>query len=536
MPRTVDELTSYWNSLAENSALLLVVMPLVGALLVRVMGVSGKETTYFTALTNVWLTTALGAIMLVRFEANELRESGASLRSIQIASSLEWLGAREPVQSDESAGTPGQRTRVLGPDIRFDVGVCRLGLWSILIVCATTLACVSTIPIDDVRLVSRLSWLLITESALIGTFAAQDTVLLTLFIELSALGLFFLAGMSTGLKHREAARRFFRVQLVSGTLLLIGLTGLTSAHWWMRHSTADPNPPLSFFIPGIVQGIPDLSYASESAHGYWEIVSPWLFTVLVAGLVLRVLLVPLHASWLRLVAHGDRTVLALSAAGILPFGFYAATSFVVPVFPDMTGEIGFRLMIWGVAASVALSVMTLTAPTHRRRIGLAVLAAGSVAFGAAFLDHPLADQGGLLLAVSASGSAAARFLLAPDATVMCDTDQQQKLAKIERPAYWIASVCAVAGLAWLPLSGSFWGGLMVVQAVFARNSTAAFFLIGAVLCLSVAMPALLRMQSDDSPSTDRTHVDRPRLVALLPLIAILTWIALAPHTVTGPAN
>ena len=139
----MDELTSYWNSLAENSALLLVVMPLVGALLVRVMGVSGKETTYFTALTNVWLTTALGAIMLVRFEASELRESGASLKSIQIASSLEWLGSREPDQSDEAAETPNKRRRVLGPDIRFDVGVCRLSLWSILIVTATTLACVS---------------------------------------------------------------------------------------------------------------------------------------------------------------------------------------------------------------------------------------------------------------------------------------------------------------------------------------------------------------------------------------------------------
>jgi NADH-quinone oxidoreductase subunit M len=532
----VDELTSYWNALAENSALLLVVMPLVGALLVRVMSMSGKETTYFTALTNVWLTTALGAIMLVRFEANELRESGASLKSIQIASSLEWVGTREPVQSDESAGTPGKRTRVLGPDIRFDVGVCRLGLWSILIVTATTLACVSTIPIDDVRLVSRLSWLLITESALIGTFAAQDTVLLAFFIELSAVGLFFLAGMSSGLQHREAARRFFRVQLVSGTLLLIGLTGLTSAHWWMQHSTSDPNPRLSFFIPGIVQGIPDLSYASESAHGYWEVVSPWLFTLLVAGLVLRVLLVPLHASWLRLVDHGDRTVLALTAAGSLPFGFYAATSFVVPVFPDMTGEIGFRLMIWSVAAGVAFSLMTLTAPTHRRRIGLAVLAAGSVSFGAAFLDHPLAEQGGLLLAVGASGSAAALFLLVPESGAIRGTGQQQKRAKIEKPVYWFVSVCAVAGLAWLPLSGSFWGGLMVVQAVFARNSTAAFFLVGAVLCLSVAMPALLRTQSDDSPSTSRTHVDRPRLVALLPLIVILTWIALAPHAVTGVTN
>ena len=181
--------------------------------------------------------------------------------------------------------------------------------------------------------------------------------------------------------------------------------------------------------------------------------------------------------------------------------------------------------------------MTLTAPTHRRRIGLAVLAACSVSFGAAFLDHPLAEQGGLLLAVSTSASAAMLFLLTPESTVAaCRPGQQQTRAKIEKPVYWFVSVCAVAGLAWLPLSGSFWGGLMVIQAVFVRNSTAAFFLIAAVLCLSIAMPALLRTQSGDSPSIGRKNADQPRLLALLPLIVILAWIALAPHAVTGAAN
>lgn len=548
--RVVDSLISFWNSLAGNSVLLLVVMPLVGALLVRLMGLSGRETVYFTALTNVWLTTGLGAIMLVRFDANELRSPDSSLQSIQIGSSVEWLGSREPALAESSDDAPVRRSRVIGPDIRFDIGVNRLGLWSILIVAATTLACLSTIPMDDPRLVSRLSWLLITESALIGTFAAQDTILLAFFIGLSSVGLFFLAGMSTGLQHREAARRFFRVQLVSGTLLTIGLTGLTIAHWWMRHTESNPNPPLSFYIPGIVNGISDLSFSSESAHGYWEAVSPWLFTLLVTGLVLRVPLAPLHSGWLRLVDHSDRSVLALASAGSLTFGFYAAASLVVPVFPELTAEIGFRLMVWSVTAGVVLSLMTLTAETSRRCIGLAAMAAFSVSFGAAFLDHDLAVHGGMLLVAGASASAALLFLLAPAPAPAAATNEphdseshdsqaDQKHAshmKLEKTAYCGLSVLAIAGLAWLPLSGSFWGALMVLQAVFARNSTAAFCLIGVILCLAVSLPKLLRTTTSASAPSSLSNPDPPRLLALLPLILILVLIALAPHAVTGAAN
>lgn len=540
----MNELLSFWNSLAGNSVLLLVIMPVVGALLVRIMAVSGSETVYFTALTNVWLTTGLGVVLLFRFEANELRHPTGSLTMVHVSSSLDWLARTEAAPPDESSTSEASpRFTTSGPDIRFTVGVNRLGLWSILIIAATTLACLSIIPMNDPRLVSRVSWLLVTESALIGTFAAQDIVLLAFFIGASSLGLFFLTGMSTGLHYREAARRFFFVQMVSGLLLVIGLIGLAIAHWWMRYSPTTPQPTLTFSISGIVQGIPELAYSSESARGYWDAMAPWLFTLLVSGLAIRVPLAPLHAGWFRVVDHCDRGVLALASAGSLTFGFYAAATVIMPAFPDLTDEIGFRLMIWGVTAALLLSLMSISAETHRRRIGLASVAAFSLAFGVTYLDHPLAQQGGLLLTGGASAAAVVLFLIAPESSHHAPktpsdppcghsrTFLGERGRNVSRVLRVALLYLAASGIAWLPLSGSFWGLILVLQSVFARNSTAAFCLIAAMLCLAVSAAKLLR--SSDAP---RVHPDAPRLLVLVPLIAILLVFALAPHAVTGPAN
>ena len=529
----MNELLSFWNSLVGNSVLLLVIMPVAGALIVRIMAAWGSETVYFTALTNVWLTTCLGVILLFRFEFDEQQNANGTLHSVYVGSSVDWLASRVPVETESLDDEMRPEFRTVGPDIRFAFGCSRLALWPILVILTTSLACLSTVSIDDPKLVPRISWLLVTESALIGTFAAQDIVLLAFFIELSSFGLFFLAGLSTGRHYREAARRFFWMQLVSGALLVVGLTGLAIAHWWMRHTLTNPHPDLTFSIPGIVRGIPELAYSTESARGYWDAISPWLFTMLVTGLALRVPLAPLHAGWMRLVDHCDRQVMALAAAGGLPFGFHAAARLIVPAFPDLTAEIGFRVMMWSVTAAVVLSLMSITADTNRRRVGLASLAAFSVAFGVTFLDHPLALHGGLLLTVGASASAAVLFLIVPDKSITGDSVSSP--VKDESPAvslcYRAVTVLAAAGLACLPVSASFFGALLAIQAVFTRNTTAAFWLIGAILCAAVTGAQLLRT----SAASDQ-QLRASRLPALVPLIVILALIAIVPQAVTGAGS
>ena len=289
-------------------------MPLVGAGLVRLMKPSGPEPVYFTGLVNVWLTAAMTLIMIARFEPGQ---PDASEFSTRMTSSLSWM-------AEWQTQTPSGPWRPVGPDVRLSVGVNRYSLWFLVLTVATTLAAFRSISPDDPRLVSKLSWLLLTESAMLGAFAAQDVILLAMCCQVSMLGLFFLIGQGGDPKRREAARRFFRTQIVSGMLILFSLAGAAISHWWMLVTVDAESADLTFSLRRIVASVPQLAYETEAAHDLWIDVSPWLFLSLCAGLLLRLPLPPFHHWWYRVSEDADSRIVAIMAVGYVPFSFYAA--------------------------------------------------------------------------------------------------------------------------------------------------------------------------------------------------------------------
>ncbi len=228
-------------SLTGNVALLLVAMPLIGAVLVRLMSSSGNEPVYFTAVTNVCLCCGLVVLAVVQLEP---REDFEALFRPQMLSSLEWPGTAGSLPSDtatnevtsttmnsqiaEGAGLPPRF-----PAPRIAVAINGLNLWFVALTVAATTAAVCRAGQQRDSLASRLSWLLLTEAALVGTLVAQDVILLSGFNFLSVVGLFFLVGYSAHPDRRSAARRFFRVQFGAGLMLAVGLIGAAISHWWM---------------------------------------------------------------------------------------------------------------------------------------------------------------------------------------------------------------------------------------------------------------------------------------------------------------
>ena len=293
----------FWGSLTDNVVLLMVVMPLVGAGLVRLMKPSGPEPVYFTGLVNVWLTAGLAVIMIARFEPGQPDPSEFSTR---MATALSWLAEWERQPTGENSGQSVDRSaqestadwHPVGPDVRISVGVNRYNLWFSVLIVATTLAAFRSISTDDSRLVSKLSWLLLTESAMLGAFVAQDVILLAMCCQTSTLGLFFLIGQGGDPARRSTARRFFRIQTVSGALIMFGLTGAAISCWWMQATVEPQNADLTFSLRRILTAIPKLAYETDAAHDLWTVVSPWLFVVLCGGFVLRLPVPPFH-HWSR---------------------------------------------------------------------------------------------------------------------------------------------------------------------------------------------------------------------------------------------
>jgi NADH-quinone oxidoreductase subunit M len=543
----VEAVERFWDSLAANAVLLVVVMPLVGAGLVRLMKPSGAEPVYFTGLVNVWLTAVLAVIMVARFEPGQPDESEFSTR---MTSSLSWLaewGQPPTVSTPKEQGSSDAESssgswRPVGPDVRLSVGVNRYSLWFLVLTVATTLAAFRSISSDDSRLVSKLSWLLLTESAMLGAFAAQDVILLAVCCQVSTLGLFFLIGQGGDAARREAARRFFRTQTVSGMLILFGLVGAVICHWWMLATVEPGSANLTFSLRRIVSAVPRLAFETEAARDLWTSVSPWLFVSLCSGLLLRLPLPPFHHWWYRVSEHADSRVVAMMVVGYLPLSFYGVVRILVPLFPEHVAQISSRLFVWAILAALFLSVSAVAIDDPKRKLIAAGMVSGCVAFGAAFFGDAASLQGGLLLSISSGGSLALLYLY----FVAAKDESGGKLRRSSRADEWVRRLSVMIGLAGvsvLPLSGSFWGEFLILQSVFRRDAAGAFWLLIAASLVAISLRHSWRVFlptnlsfTNGSKDGSTTQMAGRRVVPLMPIVFVLAAAAVSPQWVAGPGR
>jgi NADH-quinone oxidoreductase subunit M len=525
----VEAVERFWLSLADNVVLLVVAMPLVGAGLVRLMKSSGPEPVYFTGLVNVWLTAAMTLIMVARFEPGQ---PDASEFSTRMTSSLSWV-------AEWQTQSPSGPWRPVGPDVRLSVGVNRYSLWFLVLTVSTTLAAFRSISSDDPRLVSKLSWLLMTESAMLGSFAAQDVILLAMCCQVSTLGLFFLIGQGGDPKRREAARRFFRTQVVSGMLILFSLAGAASSHWWMLVTVDAENADLTFSLRRIVSSVPQLAYETEAAHDLWMDVSPWLFLSLCAGLLLRLPMPPFHHWWYRVSEHADSRIVAIMAVGYVPFSFYAAARILVPLFPEHIEQIAPRLFLWGFLAALFLSASIVATDNPRRKLIAAGMVSGCLAFVSIMFGDAASTQGGLLLTVVSCGSLALLHLY-----FVAEKDERLEQRRLPRSTNWVRRLTVLLGLAGvsvIPLSGSFWGEFLILQSVFKRDAAAAFWLIIAAFMVAISLrhcwPVFLPNDSQPARQHDdglTQSISNRRVMPLMPIVFVLAAAAVVPQWILGP--
>ena len=246
----MDLFARVFTSAASHVVLLLVVLPAFGAILVRLMRRAGFESVYYTAVTNGWTGLVLAAVMLGCFLSGAFTNPAEPLPQDRLVSSIQWHGELVPAKTETNDGQP-ELVR-FGPNIRITVGVSGVSVWLLALTVAVTVVFIQSLSPEDDRLVLRLSWILLTEAALIGTLAALDVALLSFCSLLSVVGLSILIAEFGGPRRREAARRFFIGQLASGMLLMLGLVGLAISHWWMQVSDFNQSPDMTFSLRAIV--------------------------------------------------------------------------------------------------------------------------------------------------------------------------------------------------------------------------------------------------------------------------------------------
>ncbi len=201
---------------------------------------------------------------------------------------------------------------------------------------------------------------LILNGAIIGTFAAMDTLLFFVFFEFMLIPMYFLIGIWGGQKREYASVKFFLFTLLGSIFILIAIIGIYSSakspeantltHTFGITHLADS----SNFIAG---SLLDPSSTQTLGGFTWR---EWAFLLLFIGFSIKLPVVPFH-TWLP-DAHVEAPtpVSILLAALLLKVGGYGMIRLAYTIFPSeasgfslLTGSLALLTIIYGALNAMA---------------------------------------------------------------------------------------------------------------------------------------------------------------------------------------
>ncbi|MCC7145412.1 MAG: NADH-quinone oxidoreductase subunit M [Phycisphaeraceae bacterium] len=160
-------------------------------------------------------------------------------------------------------------------------------------------------------------WLLMLESAMLGTFVARDLIFFYICFEFTLIPLFFLIGIFGSTQRLRAARVFF---LYTFTGSMLTLAGLLFVAWHATGGSGRWNFDISYLTAAAQQ----LSYPQQML----------VLGALLAGFAVKVPLFPLH-TWLPLAHTEAPTAGSVILAGVLlKLGTYGLLRFALPMTPQ----------------------------------------------------------------------------------------------------------------------------------------------------------------------------------------------------------
>src|SRR5919198_3151104 len=185
-------------------------LPLVGALLIAIIGGDGepeKRNARWIALWTTLITFAISLILLYRFDP--------SSPEFQFVEKRPWLGGA----------------------ITYHMGVDGISLPFVILTTALMPVCIvaSWLPIQK-RVKEYMVAFLVLETLMVGTFASLDLVVFYLFFEGGLIPMFLIIGVWGGPRRVYASFKFFLYTLLGSVLMLLAIMAL----YWDAGTTDIP--------------------------------------------------------------------------------------------------------------------------------------------------------------------------------------------------------------------------------------------------------------------------------------------------------
>jgi NADH-quinone oxidoreductase subunit M len=478
---------------------LAVFLPVVGAAVVMLVPRAQERVIKSIALLFTLATAAVGVYLLAAFDYGR---SGA----LQFAVNRSWI---EVINSRYHIGIDGISLPLLLLSIGVSV-VCVIYSWD-------------HFP-EPHNPKAFLILLLVLETGMNGTFAAQDLILFFVFFELVLLPMYFMIGVWGGANRQYAAIKFFLFTLFGSALMILSFLAL-------------------YFKGGQTFDIPTLiANGSTLARG----TQLWIFAGLFMGFAIKVPMFPFH-TWLP-DAHTEAPTVGsvILAAVLLKLGTYGFIRIAIPILPEAArawapwiGLLAVIGIIYGALGCLAQRDMkrliAFSSVAHMGFVMLGISTLTSFGINAAvfgMVAHGLIT--GMLFFLA--GSIQERF----------GTREMSRLGGLllQAPRLgWILGFCVFASLG-LPGLAGFWGEFPAILSAYQPadglqltvfRTYMAVAAIGTVFAAGYLLWMLQRVAfgtvKGEFESAHIHDVHVPEYIAWAPLLVLILLFGIFPHLI-----
>src|ERR671931_577115 len=414
-------------------------LPLVGALLIAIIGGDGepeKRNARWIALWTTLITFAISLILLYRFDP--------ASAEFQFVEKRPWL-----------AGA-----------ITYHMGVDGISLPFLILTTALMPVCIiaSWLPIQH-RVKEYMIAFLVLETLMVGTFSALDLVLFYLFFEGGLIPMFLIIGVWGGPRRVYATFKFFLYTFLGSVFMLLAIMAM----YWSAGTTE---------IPTLLQ------------HSFPRSLQTWAWLAFLASSAVKLPMWPVH-TWLP-DAHVEAPTAGsvILAAIMLKMGGYGFLRFSLPMFPLASHDFAPLMFTLSVVAIIYTSLVALVQEDFKKLIAYSSVAhMGFVTMGI-FAGTLQGVAGGVFQMISHGIVSGALFLCVG---IVYDRMHTREIAAYgglgnRMPLYALVFMVFTMANFGLPGTSGFVGEFMTLLGTFKVSIPTAFFAtLGVILSACYAL-------------------------------------------------
>ncbi|MCY4134820.1 MAG: NADH-quinone oxidoreductase subunit M [bacterium] len=381
--------------------------------------------------------------------------------------------------------------------------------------------------------------LLILETGMIGTFAAQDLILFFVFFEVVLLPMYFMIGVWGGENRRYAAIKFFLFTLFGSALMLVSFLAL--------YFLADP-----VMVADELTRTFDMQKLPEAAAGIAKSSQVWVFGGMFLGFGIKVPMFPFH-TWLP-DAHTEAPTVGsvILAAVLLKLGTYGFVRIAIPILPEGAVEWAPFIGLLAVIGIIYGALGCLAQRDLKRLVAFSSVAhMGFVMLGIATLTE-FGINAAVFGMVAHGLITGMLFFLAGSVKERYHTLDMSRLGGllVQAPRMgWILGFCAMASLG-LPGLAGFWGEFPAILAsynpaeVLAEETFRSYMVIAALGTVLAAGYLLWMLQKTAFGTPREEFANDPHVrdatvseyLAWAPMLILILVLGVYPHLLFGATD